>query len=198
MGRVNTGGWGTARTKRQTACHPGEPHYANGLCRQCYRNTPAFQATRRAYYQRNRERFKVYGQQQTERCTRLTKAYGVSRADVQAMRVKQGRVCAICGEPPKTRALNVDHNHASGQVRGLLCGACNRGVGLFRDNPELLRKAAEYLYERDDSVQAPTAAVGRASSDGRETVRRAGLPSTVRENSAGDQSSAERRADLSP
>lgn len=53
--------------------------------------------------------------------------------------------CMICGKEPITRRLNVDHDHATGLVRGLLCYRCNYGLDWFRDNPELLRAAAKYL-----------------------------------------------------
>ncbi len=57
----------------------------------------------------------------------------------------QGRRCAICGTPPKVRRLNIDHDHASGTVRGLLCAKCNRGLGWFRDRSHLLYTASLYL-----------------------------------------------------
>jgi hypothetical protein len=41
--------------------------------------------------------------------------------------------------------LSVDHNHATGEIRGLLCQACNHAIGKFKDKPELCRKAADYL-----------------------------------------------------
>lgn len=64
-------------------------------------------------------------------------------------------LCAICyrhedvtdyrtGEP---RALNRDHCHSTGSFRGLLCTGCNRGLGYFRDSPELLERAARYLRD---------------------------------------------------
>lgn len=66
--------------------------------------------------------------------------------------VQSGR-CAICrvellprGRQPN--AVAVDHNHDTGSVRGLLCQACNRGIGLFYDNPSILQSAAKYLEER--------------------------------------------------
>lgn len=59
----------------------------------------------------------------------------------------QGGRCAIC--PKKVsldgKALSVDHCHTSGKIRGLLCSECNRGIGYFTDNPELLEAAAAYL-----------------------------------------------------
>jgi hypothetical protein len=50
--------------------------------------------------------------------------------------------CMICGSEEK---LVVDHNHKNNIVRGMLCNHCNRGLGHFRDNPELLQKAIYYL-----------------------------------------------------
>lgn len=68
----------------------------------------------------------------------------------QMMERQQGR-CAICGDPPDPNGvkaasrLHIDHDHTSGQVRELLCNHCNRGVGAFRDDPELMRKAIAYI-----------------------------------------------------
>jgi Recombination endonuclease VII len=61
---------------------------------------------------------------------------------------KQSFLCALCGEPetsPRAKRLAVDHDHSTGIVRGFLCGLCNRALGNMRDNPALLRKAADYL-----------------------------------------------------
>jgi hypothetical protein len=55
--------------------------------------------------------------------------------------------CVICGNKGK---LVVDHDHKTGQVRGMLCNHCNRGLGHFRDDPTLLEFAAQYLYATAD------------------------------------------------
>ena len=74
------------------------------------------------------------------------KRYGLSVERYEQMLDEQGHVCAICGDPETTgRRLAVDHDHSTGQVRALLCQACNTALGKFRDSPALLLKAAEYL-----------------------------------------------------
>ena len=58
----------------------------------------------------------------------------------------QGGGCAICGiEPEEGRYLDVDHDHETDRVRGLLCNSCNKGLGMFSDSQERLVKAAGYL-----------------------------------------------------
>jgi Recombination endonuclease VII len=53
---------------------------------------------------------------------------GITDADYEALLAAQGGGCAICGNPPKTRRLHVDHDHKTGKVRGLLCHRCNRAL----------------------------------------------------------------------
>lgn len=83
--------------------------------------------------------------------SRYLRLYGISYNDVKKIQQKQKNVCAICGtsEPKGNgKAFHVDHNHSTNEVRGLLCGACNIGLGLFNDSPEQLQKAIKYLEER--------------------------------------------------
>jgi hypothetical protein len=67
------------------------------------------------------------------------------------MVASQGGRCAICGETPER--LVVDHCHASGMVRGLLCQSCNFGIGHLRDSVERLQSAIQYL-KRDNEADA--------------------------------------------
>lgn len=78
----------------------------------------------------------------------LKRRYGITAADADRMLREQGGLCAICRERP---AAHVDHDHRTGRVRRLLCFTCNSGLGNFRDDPELLRLAADYLedFERE-------------------------------------------------
>ena len=67
--------------------------------------------------------------------------------DKQADRVNPK--CMICGVPESetSKRLSVDHCHTEGTFRGLLCTSCNAGLGMFKDDPALLVKAAQYLTE---------------------------------------------------
>jgi hypothetical protein len=77
--------------------------------------------------------------------------YGLTIDDYDRMLVAQGGVCAICGSPPNpdgVRAasrLHADHDHVTGRNRDLICLSCNVGIGHFRDDPDLMQAAADYI-----------------------------------------------------
>lgn len=80
----------------------------------------------------------------------LKNTYGITEQDLHIKYSKQNGRCSICNSPidlsiHKKRSACVDHNHITGEVRDLLCSHCNKGLGMFLDNPELLRNAANYL-----------------------------------------------------
>lgn len=82
----------------------------------------------------------------------LKKKYGITEGDYGALLASQGGVCAICrsdNSRSSYKKFHVDHSHATGKVRGLLCSQCNVGLGSFCDKPELLIEAADYLRIND-------------------------------------------------
>ena len=83
----------------------------------------------------------------------LKARYGITGAEASRMLEAQAGLCAICRVRP---AEHVDHDHVTGRVRRLLCFNCNGGLGQFRDDPFLLRAAAEYLDQHDPEVVAVT------------------------------------------
>lgn len=112
----------------------------DGLNRWCKACSYAFKQT-----SRNRDK---------ERTWEYARKFGITPHDYDRIAEMQGYKCAVCkrrdsGSKHKTR-LSVDHNHITGQVRGLLCDGCNRGIGLLGDDVERLQAAVEYLkaYKR--------------------------------------------------
>ena len=79
--------------------------------------------------------------------SRILKTYGITGEQYDELYEAQGRKCAICQTSTGARKrLAVDHDHKTGEVRGLLCGKCNhRLLGSAHDGPEILERALEYL-----------------------------------------------------
>lgn len=73
--------------------------------------------------------------------------YGIDVADYERMLEEQGGACYICKQPPAKRALDIDHDHETGKVRGLLCSNHNRALGLLGDDIMLLLRSVEYLVK---------------------------------------------------
>jgi hypothetical protein len=76
--------------------------------------------------------------------------------EYRKMEEEQGHVCAICQHDDPARKngrWDVDHDHETGQVRGLLCHHCNILIGAANDDPTVLYLAAAYLEERGKNIQ---------------------------------------------
>jgi hypothetical protein len=132
---------------RTPSCHPRRKHLAKGLCKPCYdeeygrNNRTLMNAKSRAWARRHPERIQT---------TRLRYRYGVSPEEIRAKLNAQSGFCAICRAEVAT---DIDHNHAKKKVRGILCGECNRGLGLFKENIPRLLRAVEYLKLWEDEEQ---------------------------------------------
>ena len=74
----------------------------------------------------------------------LREKFGIGLHQYEELYKEQGGRCYLCGCTQK-RNLTVDHDHVSGNVRRLLCSPCNQALGLFKDNPQTIMKAAEYV-----------------------------------------------------
>jgi hypothetical protein len=89
------------------------------------------------------------GKAATQRKAALRNLYGLSWDDYCALLASQDNGCAICGSTVPGRrghaGFGVDHDHATGRIRGLLCHACNVGIGYFNDDADVLLKAVTYL-----------------------------------------------------
>lgn len=91
-----------------------------------------------------KERRKSPEWKEWRRWNTLKLRHGIIREKYEQMLKAQGHKCAICKEE-FTKNPHVDHCHTTGNIRGLLCMGCNRGIGYLKDDPDVLRAAINYL-----------------------------------------------------
>ena len=150
-------------TKRCGTCKEVKPlgmfhrMKSNILDGRSYRCKPCDSEARKLWTHRNPER-----QLTSQRNRKLKHDYGINLEIYQQMLDKQNRVCAICFASENnagrestrlngfvvTPLFSVDHCHATGKIRGLLCNQCNRAIGMLGDDPVRVERALSYLkYE---------------------------------------------------
>lgn len=136
-------------------CHPEKDTHSNGLCNLCYKRK-----RRQDYLIRNpqppkpKPKYKInkeIRQREVRRNYNLKKKYAIDDDSYLKLVQAQNGKCAICKKDhPGYSNFAVDHNHDTGQIRGILCKRCNIGLGYFKDDYNLLEAAATYLrYPRD-------------------------------------------------
>ena len=118
-------------------------------CSACERVLPVSDFYKRPETGRPVSRCKqCYGEAAKRRHQGLSK-YGLTPSDYQHLYQQQAGLCAICKVAESSNEtsprLSVDHDHQTGAVRGLLCSACNAGLGMFKDDPGRLQAAISYL-----------------------------------------------------
>ncbi len=118
---------------------------------------PCLAAAQRAY---RKKRPKGYWQHKDKRYS-LKKKYGLTLEQYEQMVSDQGGKCAICLQDPNEQyefeshqLLHVDHCHATGRVRALLCNGCNRALGFINDNHETAIRLASYIKAYDSCVSS--------------------------------------------
>lgn len=113
--------------------HRGQPDGHHPQCKECrskYKPSPEAKA-------RQKKKLATWNR---------FKSSGFTQEDYEQKFAEQDGKCAICGTPKEeNRDLCADHNHDTGQKRGLLCHRCNTGIGLLQDNVDVLCAAIDYL-----------------------------------------------------
>jgi len=77
----------------------------------------------------------------------FVRRFGITLEEWETLLVAQNYLCCICGIDLRTTRADTDHCHATGKNRGILCHNCNVGLGFFKDSPQLLLSASEYLLK---------------------------------------------------
>jgi len=92
-----------------------------------------------------------------QRIDQRARIYGITGRLYRSIIERQNGLCAICGRSLLDEAgwnLEIDHDHRTGVVRGLLCARCNVGLGFFQDDPDRLVRAADYIRRSPDAAAA--------------------------------------------
>jgi hypothetical protein len=110
----------------------------HSYCRDCMRTK-----TREANQRKKAQDPLAHKEKQWE--NHIRKSFGLTAHEYYEMLMRQDGECAICGDHERGQRLAVDHCHETGEVRGLLCRPCNAALGAFRDSPDILECALEYL-----------------------------------------------------
>lgn len=103
-------------------------------------NKSVIDAYKKKWYQANKKRI-----DDVKRDYKLRKNFNITLETKHLMHKTQYGRCAVCNTSLSPNSAHVDHCHSTRWLRGLLCGNCNRGLGLFNDNTDLLIKAIKYL-----------------------------------------------------
>lgn len=124
------------------------------MCSRCGAAKPSTSFSRHAWckeccsaYNKNYTRHTPPATKAQNRARALKTRFGMTVEQYEVALAQQGGVCAICSVASNIEGKNfcVDHDHATGKVRGLLCHKCNAALGHFKDSTALLMKAADYL-----------------------------------------------------
>ena len=135
--RFCSGACGQTWRNAQTAMRVLTSKAARRPCRGCGGRVPA-----------ERRGNALYCSDACKIASRRHEAYGLTKEEL-AILLTQHEACAICGTVAwGHKGPQVDHCHATGKVRGILCQSCNNGLGRFKDDPSRLRAAVEYLERR--------------------------------------------------
>ena len=134
--------------ERPSECHPEKPELAGGLCGTCYRRKWRLEHPGAEWDRQNIANKRRYeNQTEDQRRTRILRRYGITAQQYDALLQEQGGGCAVCSRLPEARPLQVDHDHATEAIRGLLCANCNSALGHAKDDIDRLRALIAYLEQ---------------------------------------------------
>ena len=135
-------------TPRIPECHPDRKHLARGMCVRCYDTWRNKLPGRREKHNQAARKYNRNNPEKRREAHRKN-LYGISEIEIKKIYERQNGICKICGIK---EAKHFDHCHKTGTWRGLLCGTCNLGLGLFKDNPLILMRAAKYIEENTSVI----------------------------------------------
>jgi len=101
----------------------------------------------RKWVEENQDRVKEYRSKDSWTLVKRCARRGITPEELVSVYENQEECCAICKKEIELIDSAIDHNHATGEFRGVLCKQCNRALGMFKDSPIVLKNALEYLQD---------------------------------------------------
>lgn len=132
--------------KKETRCSGCQNEYARRWRKQ---NPDRVQASNQRHYEKNSAEIRAAAlKRYHDEGLRFSK-YGLTAEDFLRLYEEQEGRCAICEAEQEPSKIHIDHNHETGEVRGLLCGSCNRALGYLKDSPLIVERAFNYLTRKE-------------------------------------------------
>lgn len=116
-----------------------QSHLFDSRCKDCK------YAENSAWRKEHKDKIMEYRAKDTWTLKKRCARYGMSETQFWDMYTDQNKQCKICCLEIEAENSAIDHNHSTGEIRGILCKTCNRALGLFRDSPKVLENALDYL-----------------------------------------------------
>lgn len=138
-------------TKTCRVCEEALPveHYHNKQHGKYGKDSICKVCSKKKTYAYRQSEMSVLSKYTIARKSRLKSKYGLTLEDYEKLFEAQNGVCAICEKrEQQNKLLAVDHNHRTGAIRGLLCSLCNTAIGKLGDDPDLVKRALDYLVAR--------------------------------------------------
>lgn len=128
-------------------------HWSCKDCRKKYRQQPHVKAHTSGYNKARRQKDPKATKERDRKYT-LMRYWGLTPIQFEELLKKHNSQCGICKKKDRSsdkKPLVIDHDHATGAIRGLLCDNCNRGIGLLQDSKEILQAAIAYLQQTSET-----------------------------------------------
>lgn len=123
------------------------------MCKKCCNKaSTAWQTENRQSANANMRRFRQNNPEKARLIRKramVRKVYGITLEEYNE--ITAASCCEICGTKIRPNRKCLDHDHVTGKIRGLLCNGCNTGIGFFKENPEVMEAAADYIRRHADS-----------------------------------------------
>lgn len=141
-------------TKACTMCHKEKPlteyrsrggsqkHLLKSKCNEC------LYKEHKRWTEENPEKVREYRAKDPYTFKKRCARHGITPEEFWAIYEEQDGTCPVCDKAIDAEGSAIDHNHETGDVRGILCKNCNRALGLLGDNPETMARAQAYLLEK--------------------------------------------------